>query len=144
MPSSFPSSPAVNDTYTINGFTWQWDGVAWNSYYSTLQQALQNYVISDKTTSFTLADGDQGKIFQMNNASPLTVTVPTDATFNFTIGTQFTIVQKGAGQITISAATPATTTINYTPGNKTRAQWSSATLVKTAANTWLLMGDLTV
>ena len=79
-----------------------------------------------------------------NSTTAATLYVGTDATCNFAIGTQITIVQKGAiaGQITVTATTPATTTINATPGKKLRAQWSSATLVKTAANTWLLMGDL--
>jgi len=34
-------------------------------------------------------------------------------------------------------------TINYTPGLKLRAQNSFATLIQTAANTWLLSGDVT-
>ena len=33
-------------------------------------------------------------------------------------------------------------TILGTPGLKLRAQWSGATLVKLAANTWVVMGDL--
>ena len=33
-------------------------------------------------------------------------------------------------------------TINATPGLKLRAQWSSATLIKRATDTWVLIGDL--
>ena len=29
MPISFPSSPNVNDTFTIGQRTWKWDGVTW-------------------------------------------------------------------------------------------------------------------
>jgi hypothetical protein len=81
-----------------------------------------------------------------NSTTAATVRVPTDATHNFTVGTQITIIQKGpiTGQITVAATTPGTTAINATPGKKLRAQWSSATLLKTASNTWVLMGDLTV
>lgn len=141
--SIFPSSPSVNDLFTSNGFTWKWDGVAWSSFYSPYQQALQEYIIMDKTSSYLLANGDQGKVIQMNSSSGVTVTVPTDGSYNFAIGTQFTIIQKGTGQVTVEAVTPATTIINSTPGNKTRAQWSSVELVKTEANKWVLMGDLT-
>lgn len=28
---NFPASPSVNDTYSANGGTWRWDGVAWVS-----------------------------------------------------------------------------------------------------------------
>ena len=79
-----------------------------------------------------------------NSSSSGSLFVPTDASVNFPIGTQVTVVQSGSGQITILATTPGTTTINSTPGSKLRSQWSSATLVKTAANTWILMGDLSV
>ena len=32
MPLDFPTSPAVNQSYTFGGRTWIWDGSAWNSY----------------------------------------------------------------------------------------------------------------
>lgn len=31
MPLSFPNSPNVNDVYSVNGLTYQWDGTSWNS-----------------------------------------------------------------------------------------------------------------
>jgi hypothetical protein len=98
------------------------------------------------SNSYTIVAADNGKILLLDNSTTAgTIKVPTDATYNFSIGTQITIVQKGAitGQITVDAVTPLTTTVNATPGKKLRAQWSSATLVKIAANSWLLMGDLT-
>lgn len=30
MSISFPNSPSLNDTYSYNGKTWRWDGVAWS------------------------------------------------------------------------------------------------------------------
>ena len=97
------------------------------------------------TNSYTITSTDDGKLLMLNNSTTAgNLLIPTDATFNFPIGTQINIVQQGTGLITVGAVTPATTTINATPGKKLRAQWSSAAIVKTAANTWLLMGDLTV
>jgi hypothetical protein len=97
------------------------------------------------TNSYTITSTDDGKLLMLNNSTTAgNLLIPTDATFNFPIGTQINVVQQGTGLITIGAVTPATTTINATPGKKLRAQWSSAAIVKTAANTWLLMGDLTV
>lgn len=93
---------------------------------------------------YTLVIGDDGDLLMLNNGSTAgTVNIPTDASVNFPIGTQIILVQSGVGQITVSASTPGTTTVNATPGNKLRAQNSAATLVKTAANTWMLIGDLT-
>jgi hypothetical protein len=97
-------------------------------------------VIAAKTGAYTVASGDESDLIQLNGT--FTVSVPTDATFNFAIGTQINLLQIGSGTITIAAVTPGTTTVNGTPGLKLRAQWSAATLIKRAANTWVLVGDL--
>jgi hypothetical protein len=97
------------------------------------------------TNSYTITSTDDGKLLMLNNSTTAgNLLIPTDATYDFPIGTQINVVQQGTGLVTVGAVTPATTTINATPGKKLRAQWSSAAIVKTAANTWLLMGDLTV
>lgn len=95
-----------------------------------------------KTAAYTLGNGDQNDLIQMNTATAVTLSVPTDATYNFPIGTKIEILQVGAGQVTVAAVTPGTTTVNGTPGLKLRAQWSHAVLIKRAANTWVLTGDL--
>jgi hypothetical protein len=77
---------------------------------------------------------------ELNNASAITLTVPTNATTAFPIGSQVNILQTGAGQVTVAGA--ATVTVNGTPGLKLRAQWSAATIVKRDTNTWVLIGDL--
>lgn len=98
-------------------------------------------IIPAKTGAYTVASGDQNDLIQLNGT--FTVSIPTDATFNFDIGTQISLLNIGTGVITIAATTPGTTTVNATPGLKLRAQWSSATLIKLAANTWVVVGDLT-
>ena len=98
-------------------------------------------VVANKTSNYTLAFGDEGDLIQIGSGSALTLSVPTDATTNFAVGTQITILQTDAGQVTIAAVTPGTTTVNGTPGLKLRAQWSSATIVKCAADLWVVLGD---
>lgn len=97
--------------------------------------------------AYTLASTDAGQLLLASNSSTAgTIYVPTDATYNFPIGTQITILQTGSGQLTISAATPATTTINSTGATaaspKCRVQFSAMTLWKSAANTWYAFGDI--
>ncbi len=92
-----------------------------------------------QTASYTLALTDKDRLVEISNAGAVTLTVPTDASVNFPVGSQVNILQTGAGQITVGGAG---VTINATPGLKLRAQWSSATLIKRAANTWVLVGDL--
>jgi len=76
----------------------------------------------------------------MGKATAQTLTVPTNATVAWPVGTSISILQTGAGQVTVAGAVGVT--INATPGLKLRAQWSSATLLKRATDTWVLFGDL--
>jgi hypothetical protein len=99
------------------------------------------------SNAYTLVSTDAGQLLLASNSSTAgTVYVPTDATYNFPIGTQITILQTGSGQLTVSAATPATTTINSTGATaaspKCRVQFSAMTLWKSAANTWYAFGDI--
>ena len=91
-------------------------------------------------TSYTLVLGDLAKLITMDNGSPMTLTVPENASVAFAVGDRIDILRKGAGTLTIAGTGSAS--VNATPGLKLRAQWSSATLVKLATNTWVLIGDL--
>ena len=98
----------------------------------------ENFVSA--TTSRALALTDAEKIIEASGT--VTLTVPTDESVAFPIGTTITVVQVATGTITIDVADAGTTTLNYTPSNVLRDVWSTAVLVKRAANTWLLSGDL--
>jgi hypothetical protein len=91
-------------------------------------------------TTYTLVLDDNGKIVEMNNGSANTLTVPLNATVAYPVGAQINVLQTGAGQTTVVATSGVT--INATPGLKLRTQWSSATLIKRATDTWVLVGDL--
>ena len=79
---------------------------------------------------------------ELNNSSAITLTIPTNASVAYPTGTTITILQTGTGQVTVTG--PSGGTLNYTPGNKLRAQWSSATLIKRATDTWVMLGDTTL
>jgi len=97
------------------------------------------------TYTFVLADADN-KLVTASNASAQTYSIPTNATTAFPIGTQLNIIQIGAGQVTVSAATPATTTIVSTGATaaspKCRAQYSAITLIKRDTDSWYAVGDI--
>ena len=93
-----------------------------------------------ETASYTLVLSDASKVVEMNVASANTLTVPPNSSVAYDVGTQITILQTGAGQTTLTQG--AGVTINGTPGLKLRAQWSSATLIKRATDTWVAIGDL--
>ena len=100
-----------------------------------------------KTAAYTFASGDEGNIFSMNNAATQQFNIPTDATFNFAVGTEINVFWiTGAGQPTIGAVTPGTTTVISTGATsatpKLRVANSGATCKKLAANSWIVFGDL--
>lgn len=94
---------------------------------------------STVSTSTTLSSTSyQDKLIQVSAAA--TITIPADTTTNFSVGTTISLLQTGTGTVTVVGA--AGVTLNYTPSNTLRTQWSTATLIKRAANTWILSGDL--
>jgi hypothetical protein len=79
----------------------------------------------------------------MTVAAANTVTVPPDISVNFPVGTQIVVAQLGIGQTTFVSGSGVNV---YSEGNKktTKAQYATASLIKLAADTWLLTGNLTV
>lgn len=100
-----------------------------------------------KTDNYTFVSGDEGNLFSMNAATAKEFRIPTDATFNFGIGTQFNVFWiTGVGQPSIVAATPGTTAVISTGATSAspllRVANSMATCVKIAANSWIVTGDV--
>ena len=108
----------------------------------TLTAPVINLSINPQTVAYELVLADNGKMVEVGSSSPLTVSIPTNATAAFATGAQITILQTGSGQVTIAATNAGTTTVNGTPGLKLRAQWSSAVCIKRATDSWVVLGDL--
>lgn len=103
-----------------------------------------NLVVNAQSgTSYTLVAGDAQKIITLSNASAITLNVASNATQALPVGTQVTIAQTGAGQVTVvGASSPNPVTINATPGLKLRTTYSTATLIQISTDNWLMVGDL--
>jgi hypothetical protein len=103
--------------------------------------------IVQKTAAYTLSSlTERDNLIEVSSASAVSITVPTNASVAYPVGTSIDILQTGAGQVSIVGASGVT--VNCTPSGgsntaKLRTQWSSATLFKRAADTWVVMGDLT-
>jgi hypothetical protein len=93
-----------------------------------------------QAASYTLVLADKNKVVEMGVGSANNLTVPLNSSVAFPVGAQINILQTGTGQTTVVAA--GGVTINATPGLKMRAQWSYATLIKRATDTWVLVGDI--
>jgi hypothetical protein len=116
---------------------------AWNSLAYINQYALPVLIQNPQTgTSYTLVLTDStNRLVELSNTAAITVTVPLNSSVAFPIGSQIMLLQTNTGQVTVAGA--GGVTINGNPGLKLRAQWSSATIIKRAENTWVLVGDIT-
>jgi hypothetical protein len=93
------------------------------------------------TTYTTVAADASAKLVTLTNASAITVTI---AAGLYAVGEQINFAQLGAGQVTFQGDTGVTVVSTgataATP--KLRAQYSTATAICTASNTWLVVGDI--
>jgi len=104
------------------------------------QYSPLNLTITSRTSNYTLQLTDAATQVEMSVATANTITVPPESSVNFAIGAQIIIAQTGTGQTTITPGVGVI--INGTPGLKLRTQWSVATLIKRASNTWIVSGDV--
>jgi hypothetical protein len=97
-------------------------------------------------TSYTVTSADQYQtLVTASNASANAIKIPTNATTAFPVGTVITVLNIGAGVCTISAVTSGTTTVlsaGATAAAPTLAQYKSAALIKTATDTWYVVGAI--
>jgi hypothetical protein len=114
----------------------------------TLTSPLINLGINANTsTTYTFVLADNGKLVTSNNASAQTLSIPTNASVAYPVGTQINVAWiTGAGQPTIQAVTSGTTTVLSTGATSTapklRVVNSVASCIKIATDTWLVTGDV--
>ncbi len=125
-----------------------WNGSAWiNMIGSTTSSTITgngttstianfSSIVNEQSSGFTLGNGDNGEIIVINSSSATTITVP-----SLSVGFNCLIVQRGTGQITLSASG---VTINNRYGfTKTAGQHSIMTLVCIASGVFIASGDMT-
>jgi hypothetical protein len=113
----------------------------------TLNDPKVNLAFDAQTgTTYTSVLDDNGQVVTMNNASANILSIPTNASVAYPVGTQINVLQIGAGQTTIQAVTSGTTTILSTAATpaapKIRARYGMATCIKAATDTWYVVGDI--
>jgi hypothetical protein len=124
-----------------------WPGATGDVVTSAMWNGLPAFEVQTaKTADYTAASGDEyQQLVQMNKATAIAFKLPTDATYNFAIGTAITVLNIGVGLCTISAVTPGTTTVlssGATAASPTLAQYKTAVCIKTAANAWYVVGGI--
>jgi hypothetical protein len=103
-------------------------------------------VDADQTADYTAVSDDQYQVLvPMNKATAVAFKIPTNASVAFPVGTAITVLNIGAGTCTISAVTSGTTTVlsgGAVAASPTLAQYKSAVCIKTATDTWYVVGAI--
>jgi hypothetical protein len=94
-----------------------------------------NISFNPQASNYTLTTSDSGRLVEMSGGGTLTIT---DSS-SFPVGFTCDILQTTTSQVTIAGTS---FTPDATPGLKLRTRWSSATLIKRALNSWVVLGDL--
>jgi hypothetical protein len=113
---------------------------------STVNGLVTFTVGSDQTADYTAVLTDQYQVLvPMNKATAVAFKIPTNASVAFPVGTAITVLNKGAGAVTISAVTSGTTTVlsaGAVAASPTLAQYKTAVCIKTATDTWYVVGAI--
>jgi len=109
--------------------------------------ALAKLTLNPQTATYTVVLTDnRNKLVTINVATANDFLIPINANVAFPIGSVINVIQIGAGQTTIKAVTSGTTTISSTGATATapklRAQFSAASCIKVATDTWYVVGDI--
>jgi hypothetical protein len=92
--------------------------------------------------AYTLVLADKGKVVEMSNASPNTLTIPANASVAFPLRTLITVIQYGAGQTTI-AASGGVVLRSLGSALKTSGQYAAVSLYKRGTDEWVVFGSTT-
>jgi hypothetical protein len=110
---------------------------------ATRRAAWRSLVENPQTgTAYTLALTDEFDLVSMNNAAANVLTIPTNATVAFFIGTQILVGRKGLGATQIKGGVGVTVNGVSAGGANIADQWGMATLMKIGTNTWWVVGGL--
>jgi hypothetical protein len=103
-------------------------------------------VATANTADYTAVLADQYQVLEiMNRATAIAFKIPTNASVAFPVGTAITVLNIGVGVCTISAVTSGTTTVlsaGAVAAAPTLGQYKSAVCIKTATDTWYVVGAI--
>ena len=114
---------------------------------STMFNGLTSFTVGTaQTADYTPVLNDQYQaLVLMNKATAINFTIPTNASVAYPVGTALTVLNIGAGALTIKAVTSGTTTVlsaGAVAAQPTVAQYKTAVCIKTATDTWYVVGGI--
>ena len=115
-----------------------------------LSAAMYNGLVTFTLTTqsgatYTVANTDLYQVaIQTSNASTKTMTIAPDSTLtSAAVGSAITFINTGAGLLTFAQGAGVTiVSAGAVPAAPTLAQYKAATCIRTAANSWIIVGAI--
>jgi hypothetical protein len=98
--------------------------------------------LESKTAAYTLALADAGKLITVNSSSAVTVTIPTNGSVAFPVGTNVALAALGTGVVDIAGASGVTIRSTAGTAPDLSKQYAGAQCWKIAADEWLIIGNV--
>jgi hypothetical protein len=120
-----------------------WTGSEWAGIAVAVANSQQKTISNQIGTSLTLDTTVAADTFVFSSSSSITVTIPADASDEFTIGQIIVLIQNGTGTVTIEGA--AGVTVNgaaITSSINITERYGVATLLKIANDSWIVFGNV--
>ena len=130
-----PTTQLANLTDTTLSSVANGDVLTYNSTASQWENYPAGNVQTVAGTTYTLQTTDSGTVLYFTSGSSITLTVPTGLTARYGV----TVIQGGAGQVTLSAA-GGVTLLNADSHTKTASQGAILTILFVAANSAVFQG----
>ena len=146
---AFSAITAKPTTLSGYGIT---DGIPSFSAVTAKPTTVSGYGITDAATTTQTINAQIGTTYApvladasntlvtLSNAAAIAVTIPTNATVAYPVGTILNFLAIGAGQVTFAAAGGATLNSEGS-AFKSKAQWATVGAMQIAANSWVLCGN---
>jgi hypothetical protein len=103
---------------------------------------LEPCINAQTGTSYTLTLADRGGLVTMNHAAANTLTIPTNASVAFPVGTIINVIQIGAGVTTIAGASGVTVNGASAGAGDIEARWQGIALTKIGTGAWVVSGAI--
>lgn len=141
LPGGANITTAAGDDFEFTEYTtgsWRCTGYALASGSAIV---ANNVAINAQTgTTYTTVLTDANKLVTLSNGSAIALTIPTNASVAYSVGTTIAFQQIGAGLVTMSGAG---VTFQHRNGLVSGGQYAVWSITKTATDTWAVAGDLT-
>lgn len=106
-------------------------------------EAGREVVEEEVGTSETLVLADADTKFKVfTNASPVTVTIPPQASVAWPANTYIPLTQGGTGAVTVAAGSGVTLRVNENLTAVLNGQWATAAIKRIDEDEWVLFGNL--